>query len=106
MFNPKDNVYDYTVRKLKTPEGIFLAILIASYLLAFIFYDVVESFISRHGGSLASDYRVAFLLMPLLLIILFLRMDMTARSIFDRLLTVFVLGLFGSILILLAFKVI
>lgn len=87
VYDPKSPVTPYFKKILTTPEGVLLAFLSVAYFAGFVFFDALVSIIARFGESLDEDYRTAFLLMPLLLLVIFLRMDISVKTKGDRLLT-------------------
>jgi len=88
MYEPKENVMTYAIRISKAPEGVLMVMLAVFYFAAFIFFDALVAVAKKHAINLADEYRIAFLLMPFLLFVVFLRMDMTARCAGDRALTI------------------
>lgn len=76
-------------------EGWFLFFLILLYVLAATFFDYVLHWAHLHQFLLGEEHQLAFALMPILLIAVFLRMDINARSFGDRILTLLVLCIVG-----------
>ncbi len=97
MFSNNENVLAYATRISKTPEGILAIALSVLYLIAFLFFATLSDILTQYGISINREYRAGFLLMPFLLLVVLLRMDLTARSAGDRWLTVLAIVVAGSV---------
>lgn len=67
------------------------------YVMAFVFFPGVVALGQQRGLFLENEYRLVFALMPLALIATFLRMDINAKSLGDRILTIVVLIVVSAI---------
>lgn len=97
MYDPKESVWPYFKRLTRTPEGSLFLVLASSYALAFLFFGYLVEVAMRYDAIIGGEYRIVFLLMPLLLLAGYLRMDISANSLGDRLMTIFVLLLLSSV---------
>jgi hypothetical protein len=97
MYNPSDSIEDYVKKLLHTPEGWLLCLISTGYLIACIFFDIVVAQLRGYGIELTGEVRIAFALMPLVLLATHLKFDLTAKTTGDRVLTGVVLVCFSAI---------
>jgi hypothetical protein len=90
MYDPKEPVAKYFARIVRTVEGLLVIALSCVYVTAFVFFEDISTLATSYNYHLTTKHRVAFVLMPMLLLVALLWMDSTARTPFERMLTVFV----------------